>query len=266
MHSLFSIRLAQALGLASVAALASLPVPAFAELSNDSMAGLGLRSRPAYDGSASQKLEAVPVIRYLGQTFFVRSTQGVLEAGARTQLAPGLHAGAQIAYEPGRQSGDDDFLESRRVATIGRGASLGLHLEWDNTLGPVPISLLARVRKHSDSALGTQADLRASVGVLRSGPISAGLFAQAIWADTKATQAQYGITSQQSTATGLSVFQPESGWLNTSFGVLGSVDLGPKWIVVGSQEQRRLRGDASRSPLAQRSSNHYVSAGLAYRF
>ena len=49
-------------------------------------------------------------------------------------------------------------------------------------------------------------------------------------------------------------------------GVLWSVDLSRDWIVVGSLEARRLHGDPARSPLAQRVSNHYASAGLAYRF
>jgi outer membrane scaffolding protein for murein synthesis (MipA/OmpV family) len=31
-------------------------------------------------------------------------------------------------------------------------------------------------------------------------------------------------------------------------------------------ESRRLRGDAARSPLAERVSNYYASAALAYRF
>lgn len=52
------------------------PPGAMAELANDSLLGPGLRSQPAYDGSASQRVEFVPVIRYLGEPWFARSTQG----------------------------------------------------------------------------------------------------------------------------------------------------------------------------------------------
>jgi outer membrane scaffolding protein for murein synthesis (MipA/OmpV family) len=48
--------------------------------------------------------------------------------------------------------------------------------------------------------------------------------------------------------------------------LLWSVDLSRNWIVVGSMESRVLHGDAERSPLAERESNYYASAGLAYRF
>jgi outer membrane scaffolding protein for murein synthesis (MipA/OmpV family) len=242
------------------------PLAAFAELSNDSLLGPGLRSRPAYDGSASQRIEVVPVVRYFGQPWFARSTQGVLEGGVRMELAPGLHAGAQLAYESGRQTSESDFRKGRNVAGINHGASAGLHLEWDHKFGPVPITLLARARQHTDFDRGAQADLRLSAGVFHSGRVAAGVFTQATWANAKSAGSFYGITPPQSAATGLPAFGAGSGWLFGSVGLLWSVDLSQNWIVVGSMESRRLHGDAARSPLAERASNYYVSAGIAYRF
>jgi outer membrane scaffolding protein for murein synthesis (MipA/OmpV family) len=242
------------------------PLTATAEISNEPLLGPGLRSRPAYDGSASQRVEWVPVIRYFGPWGFIRSTQGLMEAGVRTEVVPGLHGGAQLAYEPGRQTGESDFLQGRKVATLQRGASLGLQLEWDHRFGPMPVTAVMRVRKHTDAHLGTQADIRLNAGVLQSGRFGAGVFSQAIWADGKSTAAFYGIEPQQSAITGLPSFEPGSGWLNVSFGLLWSFDLGPEWVVVGSLESRRLRGDAAQSPLAERASSRYLSAGLAYRF
>jgi MipA family protein len=242
------------------------PLVAFAELSNESLLGPGLRLRPAYDGSASQRAELVPVVRYFGQHWFARSTQGVLEGGARMELAAGLHAGAQLAYESGRESSESDFLKSHGVSDVHHGASVGVHLEWDHKFGPVPITLLARARQHADSDRGTQVDLRFSAGVYRSGRVAAGIFTQATWADAKSTGSLYAVTPQQSAATGLPAFGAGSGWLFSSLGLLWSVDLNRDWIVVGSMETRHLRGDAARSPLAERASNYYASAGIAYRF
>src|SRR3954468_17533514 len=111
--------------------------PAFAELSEESLIGPGLRSRPAYDGSASRELELVPVIRHYGERWFARSTQGVLEGGARFELAPGLHLGAQLAYEAGRKTSESDFLKARAFPDIDAGASIGAHLEWDHKFGPM---------------------------------------------------------------------------------------------------------------------------------
>ena len=242
------------------------PLGALAELSDESLLGPGLRSRPAYDGSASQRAELVPVVRYFGQPWFVRSTQGVLEGGVRMELAPGLHAGAQLAYEPGRKTSESDFLQSHNVSKVDLGASVGVHVEWDHTFGPMPITLLARARQHTASDRGAQVDLRLSAGAYRGERVGAGVFAQATWANARSTGSLYGITPEQSVATGLPAFRAGSGCLFSSFGLLWSVDLSRDWIVVGSMESRHLRGDAARSPLTQRASNYYASAGLAYRF
>ena len=251
---------------AALLLVCALPQAGWAELSNDPLLGPGLRSRPAYDGAASQHVELVPVIRYFGEHVFARSTQGVLEGGARVELIPGLHAAAQLAYEPGRISGESDFLEQHHASDIDRGVSAGLQMEWDHMFDPVPITLLARVRRHLDADLGTQADLRLSAGIYRGGPVGAGVFTQATWADAKSAGAYYGITPQQSATMGLPEFEAGAGWLFTSFGLLGSVDLSSNWVVVGSIESRTLRGSAAHSPLADRTSNLYANVGVAWRF
>src|SRR5665647_1199534 len=174
----------------------SLIVPplVFAELSNESLLGPGLRSQPAYDGSASQRVEFVPVIRYFGEPWFARSTQGVLEGGVRIELASRLHAGAQLAYEPGRKTSESDFLKNHSLSDVDPGASFGVHLEWDHKLGPVPITLLARARQNIDLDLGAQADLRLSAGVFHGERFSVGVFTQTTWATAKSVGSFYDIT------------------------------------------------------------------------
>jgi outer membrane scaffolding protein for murein synthesis (MipA/OmpV family) len=243
-----------------------LPLAAYAELSDETLLGPGLRTQPTYDGSASQRVELVPVVRYFGQTWFARSTQGVLEGGVRMEFQPGLHAGAQLAYEAGRETSESGFLGNHNVTTLDPGASLGVHVEWDHKFGPMPITLLARVRQHTESDRGAQADLRLSAGVYRSGHLGVGVFMQSIWANAKSADSFYGITPTQSVATGLPAFSAGGGWLSSSLGILGSVDLNHEWVAVGSMESRRLRGDSMHSPLAERGSNFYASAGIAYRF
>ena len=255
-------------GIGSAALVCGLmsPLPAYAELSNDTLLGPGLRWRPAYDGSASHRFEAVPVIRYLGEPWFARSTQGVLEGGVRLQLLPGLHAGAQVAYESGRSPNESDFLKNRNVVGINHGASLGAHVEWDHKFGIVPVTLLARARQRTDGDLGAQVDLRLSVGIFQRGRFGAGLFTQSTWANSKSMSSFYGITPAQSVVTGLPAYNAGSGWLFTSVGLLYSVDLSQKWVIVGSLEARHLHRNAADSPLTERTTNAYVSAGLAYRF
>jgi len=214
--------------------------------------GAGVRTRPAYDGSAAQRTDLIPTVRYYGAPWFARTTQGILEGGVRTELARGLNIGAQLAYEGGRLASESDFLRSNNVPDIDPGASVGLHVEWDQKLGPMPVTLLARGRHFVDRDRGAQADLRLTAGVYGGGAITAGVFVQGTWADSKSNQSFYGMTG--------------SGPLFATGGLLWGIDLGREWIVVGNLEARRLQGDASRSPLAERTSNHTASASLAYKF
>lgn len=210
-------------------------------LAQQTLLGAAVRTRPAYDGSATQRTDIVPVIRYYGRPWFARTTQGVLEAGGRTELAPDFYAGAQLAYEPGR---DDPKLNA--------GISAGLHLEWDQRVGAVPLTFLLRARQHLDADRGGQADLRVTAGVFARGGLLAGVFAQATWGSENAVQSMYG--------------PPNSGLLFTSAGLLGSLDISRHWLLLGSVELRRLRDEVGSSALTERRSSYYATAGLAYRY
>ena len=45
-----------------------------------------------------------------------------------------------------------------------------------------------------------------------------------------------------------------------------ATELAPRWLLLGSTEVRHLASDARTSPLTERSTNWYVSAGVVYRF
>lgn len=233
---------------------------------DDILIGAGLRSRPAYDGSASRVIDPVPVLRYYGDPWFLRTTQGVLEAGARTRPHAGLVGGVQLAYEEGRVRSESTFLERYGVDDIDPDASLGVHLEWDGYLGPMPVSALARARWHVRDELGSQADLRLVAGVYGGGRLNAVVYVEGTWADDRSVQSFYGITPQQAASTGLPEYEPSGGLLRTEIGTLWSFDLDRAWMLVGRIAGRQLRGDARRSPLTEDPTNGYFSLGFAYRF
>jgi len=218
--------------------------------------GPAVRSRPAYDGSASQRADIVPLLDYEKGHLFARTVQGVLEAGTRTNVGSGLKLGYQLAYEEGRKKSESGFLRERNEPDIGVGASIGLHAEWNFKLGPAPVILLGRWRQQLQTDRGSQTDARATVGVFESGAFKAGVFGQATWATQRAVRTYYGTGG----------FQPSGGPLFASGGVLASYDVGRRWSIIASAERRRLQGDAARSPLVERKSNTYATAGIAYLF
>jgi outer membrane scaffolding protein for murein synthesis (MipA/OmpV family) len=209
----------------------------------ETLLGAGVRSLPDYDGSPEQGTDFVPVIRYYGRPWFARTTQGILEAGARSELDKDFWIGAQLAYEP-------QF--DHPAVDVSAGVSAGLHMEWDRQVGRVPVTFLLRARQHLDSSLGGQADLRVTAGIFSRGGLLAGAFGQATWGTENAVASRYGAR--------------DSGLLFASFGLLGSYDLGPRWVLVGGVEVRQLYDAARESPIAEKASNYYATLGLAYRF
>ena len=214
--------------------------------------GAAVRSRPAYDGSSSQVTDLIPQLRYYGKLWFARTTQGILEGGIRNELAPEFWAGAQIAYEAGRKRSEAPFLETVGAPDIKTSASVGLHLEWDRQFGQMPVSFLIRARQNFDTDLGGQADLRVNFGVFQRWGLEGAVFTQATWGTGNTMQSRYGA--------------PNSGLIFASVGFLAGYDVTRHWLIVGSFELRKLYDAAADSAVTERTTNHYASAGLAYRF
>lgn len=228
--------------------------------------GAGFWTRPAYAGSDDSVVALIPLVRYYGNPWFVRTTQGVLEGGARAEVMRGFNLGVQLAYEGGRVSKESDFLKNHNVESLSAGASWGVHAEYDTKIGPSPINLLARYRQEVKSDRGAQVDLRITAGIYGGELLKAGVFAQTTWANAKSNQTYYGITAQQSATTGLAVYNAASGVVSSAAGLLWSYDLNAKWMLQGSFEGRLLQADLSNSPLVQTRNSRYASVGLAYQF
>ncbi|HEX7220922.1 MAG TPA: MipA/OmpV family protein [Burkholderiales bacterium] len=218
-----------------------IPAMACAQDPLGTLLGAGVRLRPEYDGASKQELQPIPVIRYYGRTLFARTTQGILEGGARLEVAQQLWIGAQLAFEEGNDRTDLD-----------PGGSYGLHAEWDTRIGPAPVGFLARTRTHFDSERGTQADLRASVGVYGSGGLYVFLFAQGTWASSDWLRSYYATEG--------------GGLMYSALGVEAAYDLSARWVLLGSLQGRQLHGHAATSPITEEQTNYFTSIGLAYRF
>lgn len=216
----------------------SLLVP-FSAFPEDTLLGAALRTRPEFLGSDRQVADVIPVIRYYGEPWFARTTQDMLEGGVQWKTSKLLAAGAQLAYEPGPRDRDP-------------GASAGIHLELDTTLGRAPLNGLVRLRWHADDDRGKEADVRLTLGLYEASGLRAGLFGQATWSDGDNMAAYYGVR--------------HAGLKFASFGVLGGYDIAPRWVVVASAEVRRLGSDPAGSAIVEDRTGYYVSAGVAYRF
>jgi outer membrane scaffolding protein for murein synthesis (MipA/OmpV family) len=232
----------------------------------DTYIGLGAWVRPAYEGAATTRAQAIPYLRLYGENLFARTTQGTLEGGVQIKPTNSVALGAQLAYEGGRVTDESAFLKAHHIEDISPGASVGMHAEADWTMGPMPLNALVRFRQNLKSSLGAQADLRLTAGIFSQDGVNAGVFGQLTWSNAKASQSYFGLTPQQAAVTGLPVYSAGAGLRYSEIGIVGSVDVSTHWLVLWGASLQRLAGTARNSPIVQDGTNSYVNAGLAYRF
>jgi outer membrane scaffolding protein for murein synthesis (MipA/OmpV family) len=239
-----------------------------AETPSPTLIGASVRIGPEYDGSRSTDIGLIPVLMYSKDLWFARTSEGILEAGAKAILFDNMYYGIQVAYEEGRDSHNSDFLLMHHVDSLHPSLSLGGFLQYQNIIKTVPVDVLARYRKDIDSSRGDQVDLRVTAGIYRSKDkkFNAEIFAQSTWANDKAIQSYYGINNDETFDTKLSAFHPSGGNLSSEFGFWCSYNLSSNWMLMGNVESHHLEGDAKNSPLTEVSHNNYFSFGVAYQY
>lgn len=200
--------------------------------------GAGVYSHPKFDGSPIRHNDPIPQINYAGDRWFARTTEGILEGGARWNFGHSAAAGVQAAYEDG---------------PLGEhaGASLGVHAELEGKVGPAPVSSVFRIRQFLSNGKGWEADARVNVGIYEGHGWGLAVYGQATWASEKIFNTFYGLN--------------DSGLSFTALGVWGGYAITPKWLFLFSAEERRLSDAVMASPFVERRSGAYGSLGLAYR-
>lgn len=225
--------------------------------------GAGLRWQAAVEGSDRGRTDLVPLADLDRGPWFLRTTRGVAEAGARLSIGEGLRVGGQVAFEPGRDAKAVPALAQRGVADLSAGASVGVFAEAVGRLGPAPASAVVRIRSHLDSDRGSQADLRVTVGLAQSGALVLGGFVQGTWADAAAMDTSFGVSPALAARSGWTTYRAGGGWRQVSAGLLGQWDLAPGWALQGSLEARTLLGSARSSPLVQQPAAAAAVLGVA---
>jgi len=200
--------------------------------------GGAVYSHPKFDGSPIRHNDPIPQINYAGSRWFARTTEGILEGGARWNVGESAAMGVQAAYEDGPRGEHP-------------GASLGIHAELEGKVGPAPVSSVFRLRQFMSNGKGWEADARVNVGVYEGHGWGLALYGQATWASDKIFNSYYAVN--------------DSGLLFTALGTWGGYAITPKWLFLFSAEQRRLGDAAMPSPFVERRSSPYGSLGLAYR-
>jgi outer membrane scaffolding protein for murein synthesis (MipA/OmpV family) len=253
--------------------------------SRDMYAGLGVQSAPRYEGTGSRKVSALPVLQVeWSNGMFISG----MSAGMHLSNSPTVEYGPLLAVLPGRyESGTGagvggvgstlvhTVAPGEKAMALGGGLAgmdeIGARLQYGgfynvylNPQWRLTSSVLAGAGADHDGArldLGVQR-LAAVLGERHRVSLSAGVGV----VNSRYNESYFGVTALEATRSRFPAYRPGGGLQDVHVGARWSWVLTPSWMLTSNLQAKRLLGDASHSPLTERSTNLTVSSAIAYRF
>lgn len=232
--------------------------------------GAGAIFAPSFEGDDDYRLSALPNIQIAyGERFFASVQSGV---GYRLVNQPSLRAGPILKVQFSREEdGKQPFAitgknstDLRGLGDVGTSAELGGFVEYD--IGSLKLGLEARqaVTGHDGLVADLSANRSGMAQIMGTNLIwSAG--PRARFVDDNYRSAYFGVTSAQSTASGLSAFKATGGLhsVGISANLIMPLTADRSWVAVLIAGFDRLQGDAAESPLVRKRGNaNQAAVGL----
>ncbi|QOL49586.1 MipA/OmpV family protein [Massilia litorea] len=276
-----------ALALAAVTSTACAQTPATNPMpdgSRDMYVGLGVISGARYQGSHETERKALPVLQVqLSNGLFVSG----MRAGVHLARSPQLEFGPLLEWQPRRDAGG----EGAQLGGIGNArfslVAMPLAASSDNRLSGMPVihgrmqgggflnyyltpawRLTSSLLYGADNARdGMKLELGVQRLALALGPHHRiALDAGVSFANRRYNMAFFGVSEDDSYASGLPMFDAAGGLKDARLGARWNWAWSPSWMLTSSLQATRLLGSARLSPLVERPTNLTVSTAIAYRF
>jgi MipA family protein len=254
----FTRKLLVVVGMATGAAGAFFTGTANAQESPVTTLGIGLAAAPRYEGSRNYQAVPLPILSASRGIFFVDG----LEGGIAYNLSPNIRAGLVLAAQFGRDESDGDRLKG--LGDIKTTAAYGTFIDWHS--GPFDAS--AEYLQSAHSGYGGTLTLATKYKLKIGARDSVSFGAKTVWANSSSMQTLFGVTSAQAdrSVAGLPAYAPSSAFQRVSTSATWVHVLNRSWSVNGTVEVGRLLGDASNSPVVERSGAVFAGVGAAYSF
>lgn len=256
---------------AAPAERATEPSPAAAASKFEGAVGLVLDYKPAFSGSSDRKVRPhlAGFLRYgrftiTGAGGFTTKRQDDVERGLDAELVrrAGVRVNLALRVDQGRRESESSQLAG--MGNIKSTVRTRLGVRWE----PAPqwaVSLAGSV-----DALGRGGGYFVDTGVSRTFTIDARqrviLGASVAAGGNRYMQTWYGVTEQQSAASGYPVYKPGTGLRDVGTNATWRIDVNPEWAGFTSLGVTRLLGPAADSPLTRQPNSYSVAAGIARRF
>lgn len=223
--------------------------------------GAAVISAPRFVGSDTQRTMVVPNFQARYKDWlFIDPIRGI---GVQTQLNGDLGASAALAIDlASRKRKDDARLTG--LGDISESAALRIGLDYKPGDAFINATMVSRLGKSNGRGTLFEADIGYNVLKSRSALVGVGLNLKGM--DSTYARNFFGVSAAQSAASGLPVFNADSGLQSMGPFVQAVVPLSERWIFFGRAAYSKLRSDAAASPITQDRSQALLLATVSYRF
>lgn len=250
---------------AATLAAAALPLHAQAHDGDWQVAlGAGAIYKPDYQGSDDYEVRAAPYLSVNWRDIvFLRGPALGVNA---IRLDSGFKAGALLRYQFLLERDEDDNEALRGLGDIDGAVDAGVFASYETGPWSMGLTLYQDI---SDTYDGSMAEFEFGYGVPLGERFRFEIEASTTWGDDDYMQTYFGITPEQSAASGLREYEAEGGFKDAGLTFGLNYRLTGHWLLSGRLAYERLLGDAADSPIvADEGSENQTSLAvfLGYRF
>jgi outer membrane scaffolding protein for murein synthesis (MipA/OmpV family) len=225
--------------------------------------GVAAETQPVYSGAAAYRLQAGPVINIQYSDIAFLSTGDGL--GINFLRGDHYRIGAAIAYDRGRLE-RDDYNNLRGMGDINAAPVAKVFASYVLSK-KFPLILRVDARQIIGGANGTVGD----VGVYMPLPGSSKKFVMfagpsITLATHRYLQSEYGVTPEQSLASGHPVFDPHAGMVSVGVGFSATRFITDHWLLNIDAALTKLKGSPDISPVTEASTQRELAFSIDYQW
>jgi len=244
----------------TLAAVFSMPAVAYEEVSGHvekeggGFVGVGVISKPDYEGSDDNTTTAAPFGRYnwASGRFVSLGGTGGSESAARLRfnlvtrdVSENWTMGPLLQYRLERDD-DMDNGQVKRMEKVDAATELGAFIGYQSGAWAADVSFAADV---SDEHDGYLMYVKGSYDLVKTSTTTLVLGVNATWADDDYMDTYFGVNSSNVGTSGLPFYNAGDGWKNIGASLTGFYRFNKTWGMAANIAYTSMRNDAEDSPL-----------------
>lgn len=224
--------------------------------------GPGVMISPRYPGARELRVLPFPNLDISYDDRIYSQGLDLIGINVLRDKADTYHVGAALSLDfQSRSESDDPHLHG--LGNVDEGPKLKLFADYSVSF------LMGSLAAYQDIS-GTGQGLLVSADLLANLPLTSKLLFSfgpgTTWANAEYTRSLFGVSTAQSAASGLPVYNTSSGLRDVHLNTYASYDITKKWVGSLGVTLGRLQHDAAHSPITERREELTVVAALNYRF